>query len=121
MDAIRISDEASVTLKIVNEERHPREADTALFLSSGLLASDPRNHCAPVWEVLEVPHNHALCIIVMPLLRPCEDPEIWTLGEVAELLRQMIEVHVSFSLFYAQVLTIMQGVEFMHEHDVAHL
>lgn len=104
MNALRISDRAPVILKIDNEQRNPFEADTALFLSSQRLTSDPRNHCVPVFDELEVPNEGSLCIIVTPLLRPCDDSVIRTVGEAAELLRQVIE-----------------GLEYIHRHGVAHL
>jgi hypothetical protein len=91
IDATRVVDAACVTLKIVDEKRHPDEADIALFLTSDSLASDSRNHSAPVLEVLAVPCE-SLAIIVMPLLQSCYDPDIKTVGEATELIRQMIEV-----------------------------
>lgn len=93
MDATQISDGVHVILKIVDEKRHPNEADVALFLTSDSLALDPRNHCAPIFEVLEVPYE-PLAIIVMPLLQSCY-PDIKTVGEATELIRQMIDVSLN--------------------------
>ncbi|KAG1733119.1 hypothetical protein EDB19DRAFT_1896652 [Suillus lakei] len=43
------------------------------------------------------------CYLVMPLLRPFNDPEFMTIGEVVEFIQQ-----------------ILDGLHFMHKHGVAH-
>ncbi|KAI9444379.1 kinase-like domain-containing protein [Lactarius psammicola] len=63
--------------------------------------SDPRNHCAPLLDVIELPNDPP--IMVHSLLRSFYDPEFQTFGE--------------FVTFFAQ---ICEGVEFMHENNVAH-
>jgi hypothetical protein len=99
LDAIRISDGAAVMLKIVDERRHPNEANTALFLSSKKLTRDPRNHSVPVIEVFSVPNQENLSITVLPLLRPCNDPDLGTVGEATEFLRQIFEVRIPYYVY----------------------
>ena len=92
MDAIRISDGKAVGLKKVSKSRHPYEAEIGQFFSSDPLAKDPRNHCIPTLEILSVPDDADLLIIVMPLLRQYASPPFDTFGETMECIRQLLEV-----------------------------
>ncbi|KAJ4490917.1 hypothetical protein J3R30DRAFT_3654011 [Lentinula aciculospora] len=72
------------------------------------LRSDSRNHCAPVYEILEIPtsdsdsieRNH---IVVMPFLARWNDPEFVTVDEVVDFGQQVFE-----------------GLQFMHNLNAAH-
>jgi hypothetical protein len=92
LDATRIADEAYVGLKKISKSANPYETDIALFVSSESRSSDPTNHCIPVYEVLQVPDNKDLVILVMPFLRPYDDPRFDTVGEVLECYKQIIQV-----------------------------
>lgn len=83
-------------LKWFNPSYHPFEADIGSFFSSGDRASNPRNHCVPIYDVLRVPDEEDAQILVMPLLRKYGDPPFETVGEVVDFFRQTIEV--SFDL-----------------------
>jgi hypothetical protein len=85
MDATRISDGAYVTLKSIKPSIHPYEAEIGTYLSSEPLASDPKNHCVPIYEVLEVPDVEDTILLVMPLLR--------TVGESVDFFQQIFEVY----------------------------
>ncbi|KAI0775850.1 kinase-like domain-containing protein [Trametes elegans] len=103
LDATRISDGAVVTLKQIKVSQHPYEISIIQLFSSEPCASDPANHCIPAYEVLDVPDDTDLKIIVMPFLRKFFDPRFLTIGEAAEFFRQTFE-----------------GLQFMHAHNVAH-
>jgi len=103
IDAVRISDQKMVMLKQVSLSLHPYETEIAQFFSSQPLASDPRNHCVPVYETLQDPTDNDCLILVMPFLRLYNDPPFGTVGEAVEGFRQIFE-----------------GLLFMHEHHVAH-
>ncbi|EMD38837.1 hypothetical protein CERSUDRAFT_112564 [Gelatoporia subvermispora B] len=103
MDAARALDGEMVVLKQVRKSRHPYEVDIAVYFSSEPLRSDARNHCIPVYEVLDVPDDPDLHLLVMPFLRPFDDPRMETIGEAVEFFKQIFE-----------------GLQFMHEHHVAH-
>ena len=92
LDAIRNSDGESVTLKRINRNIHPFEVEIATMLSAEPLRSHPSNHCVPILEVLDVPNQEGLQIIVMPLLRAFNDPAFVTVGESVEFFRQLFEV-----------------------------
>ena len=87
-----MSDGSYVTLKSISSSVHPYEADIGNFLSSEPLASDPRNHCAPIYEVLQVPDKRDRVILVMPLLMLFDNPPFKTYGEAVDLFSQIFEV-----------------------------
>jgi hypothetical protein len=97
MDATRMSDGQTVTLKRIVKYKHSDEVGIAKFFSSEPLASDPKNHCVPLLDVLEVPEYEGMVLLVMPILRPFNRPKIWTFGEAVEFLRQVFEVRACIS------------------------
>ncbi|OCH88107.1 hypothetical protein OBBRIDRAFT_758768 [Obba rivulosa] len=102
-DATRLSDGKIVVLKKVSKSVHPYEAEIGQYFSTEPLASDPRNHCVPIHETLQDPTDADIVVLVMPLLREHHYPPANTIGEVVELFKQIFE-----------------GLNFMHEHHVAH-
>lgn len=95
MDATRISDNTVVSLKRIKRDIHPHEVEIALYFSTEPLASHPRNHCVPIYEVLDVPDDENEVIIVMPFLREYNDPRFKSVGEAVEFFRQIFEVRES--------------------------
>jgi hypothetical protein len=94
MDAIRISDNTAVCLKTVSSSKHPSEVEIGQYFSSDPISKDPQNHCVPILEVLSVPDDTDMSIIVMPLLREFQNPRFDTFGEAIECIRQYLEVGV---------------------------
>ncbi|KAI0265981.1 hypothetical protein BC834DRAFT_824509 [Gloeopeniophorella convolvens] len=101
IDATRISDCQTVMLKHIPLEEGPYELQINRKFSSEPLLSNPRNHCAPLRDVIELPGDDP--IMVHDYLRPFDDPRFETYGE--------------FVVFFGQ---ICEGVQFMHENRVAH-
>ncbi|KAK2463765.1 hypothetical protein APHAL10511_004203 [Amanita phalloides] len=101
MDAIRIVDGKRVMLKKVG----PNELEISVFFkhSHATITKDARNHCTPIFDVLEVPYEEATAIVVMPFLRPFYTPRFETRGELLEFFRQIFE-----------------GMHFMHLYNTAH-
>ncbi|KAJ7282640.1 hypothetical protein C8J57DRAFT_1710738 [Mycena rebaudengoi] len=91
MDAVRIAEGALVTLKQVKRSEFAAEADICALLSAEPLASDPRNHCVPLYEVLQVPDSDDLILLVMPLLMDWDFPFFYTIGEIVDFFGQIIE------------------------------
>ncbi|OBZ70693.1 hypothetical protein A0H81_09374 [Grifola frondosa] len=89
-----------VSLKRVRKSRHPYEAEVIQFFSTEPLASDPQNHCVQAYEVLQSPIDDDRIILVMPWLRDVDDPRFYTVD--------------------SKDLRPKQGVQFMHQHRVAH-
>ncbi|GJJ14673.1 hypothetical protein Clacol_008939 [Clathrus columnatus] len=92
MDAKRISDGKLVKLKRVFKPEHPFEAEIGLYFSSPALKDDPHNHCIPILDILEVPDVDDLVLLVMPLLRPYNNPSFVTIGETVDFLKQILQV-----------------------------
>ncbi|KAI0769062.1 hypothetical protein BD413DRAFT_629036 [Trametes elegans] len=94
LDAVRTSDASLVMLKKVFNCTHPQEISLTQYLASEEMRDDPRNHTVPVWDVFAVPDEPGLTILVMPLLRSCDDPPFQTVGEVVAFLTQVFEVRI---------------------------
>ncbi|KAI5900649.1 uncharacterized protein SCHCODRAFT_02563594 [Schizophyllum commune H4-8] len=102
LDATKLPFGEPVMLKRVNKLQS-KEVEITAMLSSPALLKDPRNHCIPVYDVLEIPDDDNLRILVLPLLRKYDDPPFDTVGEVVDCLRQVLEC-----------------VHFLHEHNIVH-
>ncbi|KAF8872165.1 kinase-like domain-containing protein [Infundibulicybe gibba] len=103
MDATRTSDQATVVLKRIVLTKYPHEVPIAQMFSSEPLQKDPHNRCVPVYEVLPVPGEDDIALLVMPFLIGLSQPEYETIGEVVEFFRQIFE-----------------GLCFMHSQHIAH-
>ncbi|KDQ64115.1 hypothetical protein JAAARDRAFT_27739 [Jaapia argillacea MUCL 33604] len=79
------------------------EIAIALFLASEKCKRDPRNHCVSIYDNFSDPLEPDISFIVMPLLRPFDDPEFGTVGEVLDFIGQTLE-----------------GLMFLHSVNVAH-
>ena len=94
-DALHIPTGLRVALKKVKKEDEPFEEDIIRYLSSESLSKDPRNHCAPLLDVLHPPlkeGDNDVQILVLPYLRPFDSPIFDTFGEAIECIRQLFEV-----------------------------
>ncbi|KAG8918096.1 hypothetical protein FRC01_002042, partial [Tulasnella sp. 417] len=101
LDAQRISDGQFV--KIEEVELSSKKAFITCYLSSEHLKNDPRNHAIPVLDVLrDVVHTDSV-LLVLPLLRHTTYPSISSVSEALDLVGQTLE-----------------GLVFLHEHEVAH-
>jgi hypothetical protein len=91
MDATRRCDGKHVMLKKVYADEWPHELIITQLFSSREFARDPHNHCVPLLDVIEMPPNgHKL--MVMPFLRPFNNPRFQTFGEFVAFFIQICEV-----------------------------
>ncbi|KZT41067.1 hypothetical protein SISSUDRAFT_1001390 [Sistotremastrum suecicum HHB10207 ss-3] len=74
------------------------------YLSSPELRKDTRNHCVPLFDVHPLPDTDDEVLAVMPLLLYYDALPFETPGEVMRC-----------------VYTFLEGLAFMHDHNVAHL
>ena len=91
MDATRSLDNVLVCLKRIARDvgQHQRNVRRHLV---GQAPTDPRNHCVPVFQTLVPPHEEErYIIIVMPFLRPLDNPSFETVGEVVDCIDHLIE------------------------------
>ena len=90
MDATRISDGNPVMLKLLPPAEGPYELQINRLVSTEPLLSAPRNHCAPLLDVIELPNEPK--IMVHAQLRPFDDPPMQTYGEFVAFFSQLCEV-----------------------------
>lgn len=56
----------------------------------------------------------------MPVLRPFNDPNFTSFGEIVDFVNQTLEVCVSTSCQFFSEYHIVQGLVYMHDKNVAH-
>jgi hypothetical protein len=95
MDAIRISDGKPVMMKRQPLEEGPYELEINRLFSTEPLASNPRNHCVQLLDVIELPDDPP--ILVQPMLRPFDKPRFQTYGEFVTFFSQICEVSFAYS------------------------
>ncbi|GBE85432.1 hypothetical protein SCP_0706190 [Sparassis crispa] len=101
IDATRREDGVLVSIKTV--ERDSEEVRIASYLSRPEVSSHHLNHCVHVLDIFPDPFDHNAAFMVMPYLRPFNNPEFGAIGEVTEFVRQTLE-----------------GLCFLHGQGVAH-
>lgn len=80
-----------VGLKRVYSSRAPHEVEISQYFSTGSLSLERQNHCVPILDVLYPPDDDTV-LLVMPLLRPFDDPPFNSVGEALDFFRQLFEV-----------------------------
>ncbi|KAG6876587.1 hypothetical protein C0993_002013 [Termitomyces sp. T159_Od127] len=91
LDATR-TDGTLVVLKRLDLDKNPDEVSIVRQLASGTFASNPRNHCVHVLEVIDPPKGSRMAFIVMPLLLKIDSPPFETIGEAVGFCKQIFEV-----------------------------
>ncbi|KAI8970998.1 kinase-like protein [Trametes punicea] len=99
MDARRRDNNDLVAIKKFRKETQERQISQ--YLSS--LRDDSQNHTVPVLQILDDPVDTRFSFMVMPYLRPCNNPDFAAVGEVIDFVHQTLE-----------------GLAFMHRQRVAH-
>lgn len=109
IDAQRLRDNTAIMLKRVTLSPESQELYLAHSLCSrDAVYADDRNHCVPVFKILDVPEDPYEFILVMPLLSRWYHPEFDTIGEVLEFCRQIFEVH-ALSCCATEQITLTRG------------
>ena len=103
-------------LKRLPAEEGPYELQINRLFSTEPLSSDPRNRCARLLDVIQLPNEED--IMVHSLLRPFDNPSLRTFGEFVTFFAQICEVRPS-PLCRSDHLSY-KGVQFMHSNHVAH-
>ncbi|TFY51753.1 hypothetical protein EVJ58_g10398 [Rhodofomes roseus] len=89
LDALRKKDGSVVSIKIT--KRDTNETSIAQYLSSSAVPHDSQNHCVPILDVLPDPFEDKTMLMVMPYLRPFDDPPFTAVGEAMEFISQTLE------------------------------
>ncbi|KAH9481852.1 hypothetical protein JR316_0006382 [Psilocybe cubensis] len=100
-DAVKLDNGQKVVLKKVSTDS--QEIPLATLLSSKTWKEDPRNCSVPILDVIMIPGDDAHALLVMPQLLAFHLLPFRFFGEFSEF-----------------ALQILQGLEFLHEHNVAH-
>ncbi|KAL1689451.1 hypothetical protein GGG16DRAFT_93562, partial [Schizophyllum commune] len=99
LDAVRISDNSTVVLR-----RAATWSDEIPILQRlEQLRSDPRNHAAPLLDIIPLPTSDDELLVVIPLLRVYYDPPFSCPRQVLHAVAQFLEM-----------------MQFLHEHHIAH-
>ena len=110
-----------MAIKAFVRERHPAEAEISQMFSLEPLASDPQNHSIPVFEVLQSSLKDGVHFMIMPYLLLFQDVRFESVGEVMDCFKQLFEVRfVHSGLKGLLMLVEIQGLQFIHNHHVAH-
>jgi serine/threonine protein kinase len=104
LDAKRLSDGSTVMIKRLAKDQYKNEVEISKFFSGEALRDHPDNHCVPILDVIEESEASKWVFLVMPVLRPYDNPPFETLNNVVDFMRQ-----------------VLRGIRFMHSHNVAHL
>ena len=91
MDATHL-DGRQVVLKSIPVRRGHQELEIARTVSSPELRHHPHNHCVPLLDVIEFPSILDRKLMVMPLLRPFNEPYFRTYGDFVDFFTQICEV-----------------------------
>ncbi|KIM39257.1 hypothetical protein M413DRAFT_447205 [Hebeloma cylindrosporum] len=102
LDGTRISDNVKVVFKPVATSQ--AELPIAMLLSSQKMRADPRNCAAPILDVVLIPGNDDLALMVMPMLRDIYDIPFRRVGEIVEMAE-----HFLYCL------------QFLHENNIVHM
>ena len=97
MDAVRIEDGRRVMLKKILPEEGPYELLTTQLFSSPGLKGDVRNHCVPLLDIVDLSQTspNGRKLMVIPFLRPFNNPRFQTFGEFVAFFIQISEVRPS--------------------------
>ena len=74
------------------------------MLSTKELLTDPRNHCVPVIEIIDDPDDDSISYMVMPMLRPADNPPFQYVKEIIDFVDQILEVGTTVSAIFSYLM-----------------
>ena len=90
MDGTRARDGMQVIFKKIARN----QLEINQYLCSPGLMRDPHNHCVPLLEILELPDAPGQRLLVIPVLRPFDNPRFQTFGEFVSFFTQICDVRL---------------------------
>jgi serine/threonine protein kinase len=84
----------NVFIKRVDSRTHPKEVKIASRLGLPEKQKDKRNHCVPILAIFSDDRDPWYQYIVMPVLRPFNEPNFTSFGEVVDYVNQTLEVGI---------------------------
>jgi hypothetical protein len=99
LDAKRLEDGLVVCIKRIEPKTDDfkfarMEVEIGRYLSTEHMLRDPTNHCVPIMDNFQDPTDPTIEYIVMPFLRPFNDPAFGVIGEVVDFVSQVLEVRI---------------------------
>jgi hypothetical protein len=89
-----MSDGKLVYIKQV--QTNDQESRIALMLSS---FQDPSNHSVPILDIFADTQDESISYLVMPFLRPADEPSFYAIGEILNFADQILEVSTFAPLY----------------------
>lgn len=80
-----------VFIKRVNSMTHPDEVKIASRLGSPWSRKDAGNHCVPILAIFSDDQDPIYQYLVMPVLRPLNEPNFTSFGEIVDFVDQTLE------------------------------
>ena len=114
---MRTKDERVVVIQQIRKSVQSHEVEIGRYLSSSPSYDDPRNHCCPILDVLQDLRDSDMQLVVLPFLRRYNDLSLELLGKLPSFF---VEVRTRILSHNRNPPCQSQGVQFMHEHHVAH-
>ena len=94
VDATHIETGKVVYIKEVKTDDD--EHRIAQLLAQEDWVNDPRNHCVPIVKIFRDHIDPGVSYIVMPFLRPADNPPFELVKDVIDFVDQILEVHPDF-------------------------
>ena len=110
----------NVFIKRVDRRTHPHEIKIASCLGSAESHRDRRNHCVPILTVFSDDQDPWYQYIVMPILRPFNEPNFTSFGEVADFVNQTLEVRL-FAISSFSMLNVSHRVSCISTNKMWHI
>ena len=94
MDAVHVKHNRVICIKMIGKKTNELEIGRYLVPDSSHSPQSPRDHCVPILDAFQdTVFPVVVSYIVMPLLRPFDNPEFGAIGEVIDFITQVLEVH----------------------------
>ena len=107
-------------IKRIDCRTHPHEFKIASRLGSSESRKDELNHCVPVLALLSDDRDPWYKYIVMPVLRPFNEPNFTSFGEVIDFVNQTLEASY-FTFCQVFLLTIASRVSYISTNKMWHI
>lgn len=108
MDATRIDDGKLVYIKRV--KTGDQESTILMLLNAPDLRGNPRNHAVPILDHFQDDVDPSISYIVMPFLRPLDNPPPEKVGDCIDFVTQYLEVRVGACITLVSYLRFSEGL-----------
>lgn len=107
-------------IKRIDCRTHSNELNIASRLGSPNSRKDERNHCVHILAIFSDDRDPWYQYIVMPVLRPFNQPNFSSFGETVDFVNQTLEASFFTPPSVFVLMHLLQGLFYIHEQNVAH-